>query len=185
MFIVNIDFPFANTGVDYLGPLFVRNILYGNTDRLFKVCITLCTCASTHAVYLDVVPNASSRSFVNSKKQFASRHSIPKCFISDNRRTLIRPEVKEYIRFLNTEWNYILERAPWWEGFWERLVQLVKRSLRKILKKNKLTFEEMSTVVTEIQGVLNTKPLCYIYDDSSTKLFAIQRRMKIMVCNNI
>ena len=46
--------------------------------------------------------------------------------------------------------------------FWKRLVQLVKRSLRKILKKNKLTFEEMSTVVTKIYGVLNTRPLCHI-----------------------
>ena len=105
MFIVNIDFPFANTGVDYLGPLFVRNILYGNTDRLFKVCITLCTCASTHAVYLDVVPNASSRSFVNSMKQFVSRHGILEFFISDNGRNFIG----SYIRFLNTEWNYILQ----------------------------------------------------------------------------
>ena len=25
----------------------------------------------------------------------------------------------------------------------------------------------MSTVVTEIEGVLNTRPLCYIYDDST------------------
>ena len=53
-----------------------------------------------------------------------------------------------------------LEHSPWWGGFWERLVQLVKKSLRKILKKNKLTFEEMSTVVTEIEGILNTRPLC-------------------------
>ena len=67
-FSVNIDFPFANTGVDYLGPLFVRNIFYGNNDRLFKVYIALYTCASTSAVYLDVVPVASSRSFVNSMK---------------------------------------------------------------------------------------------------------------------
>ena len=55
----------------------------------------------------------------------------------------------------------------WWGGFWERLVHLVKRPLRKILKKNKLTFEEMSTAVTKIYGVLNTRPLCHIYDDST------------------
>ena len=99
-------------------------------------------------------------------KRFASHHGILKCFISDNGRNFIGPEVKEYIRFLNTEWDYILEHSPWWRGFWERLVQLVKRSLQKILK-NKLTFEEMSTVVTEIEWVLNPRPLCYIYDDST------------------
>ena len=166
-FRVNIDFPFANTGVDYLGPLFVRNIFYGNTDRLYKVYIALYLCASTRGVYLDVVPDASSRSFVNSMKRFVSRHGIPKFFISDNGKNFIGPEVKEYIRFLNTDWDFILEHSPWWGGFWERLVQLVKRTLRKILKKNKLTFEEMSTVVTEIEGILNTRPLCYVDDDST------------------
>ena len=29
------------------------------------------------------------------------------CIISDNGRNFIGPEVKEYTRFLNTEWNYI------------------------------------------------------------------------------
>ena len=162
-FRVNIDFPFANTGADYLAPLFVRNIFYGNTDRFFKVYIALYTCASTRAVYLDVVPDTSSRSFVNSMKQFVSRHGILEFFISDNGKNFIG----SYIRFLNTEWNYILQHPTWWGGFWERLVHLVKRPLRKILKKNKLTFEEMSTAVTKIYWVLNTRPLCHIYDDST------------------
>ena len=117
---------------------------------------------STRVVYLDVIPDGSSRLFVNSIKRFVSRHWIPKFFISNNWRSFIGPEVKKHIRFLNTD--YILEHSPWWGGFWKRLVQLVKRSFRKILKKNKLTFEELSTVVTEIKRVLNTRSLCYIYD---------------------
>ena len=101
-----------------------------------------------------------------------SCHGIPKFLINDNGRNFIGPEVKEYIRFLNTEWNYILECSPWWAGFWERLFQLVKKSLREILKKNKLTFEEMSTVCKEIEGASNTRPLCYIYDDSTDTIIA-------------
>ena len=46
------------------------------------------------------------------------------------------------------------------------LVQMIKRSKRKLLQKNKLTYEELQTVVIEIEGILNTSPLCYIYDDS-------------------
>ena len=56
-FRVNIDFPFSNTGVD---PLLVRNIFYRNSDRLFELYIALYTSVSTFAVYLDVVPEASS-----------------------------------------------------------------------------------------------------------------------------
>ena len=36
----------------------------------------------------------------------------------------------------------------------------------KVLQKNKLTYEELQTVVNKIEGILNTHPLCYIYDDS-------------------
>ena len=43
---------------------------------------------------------------------------------------------------------------------------MVKRSMCKVLQKNKLTYEELQTVVIEVEGILNTRPLCYIYDDS-------------------
>ena len=93
-FRLNIDFPFANIGIDYLGPLFVRNIFYGNIDLLFKVCIALYTYASTRAVYIDVVPDASSRSLVNSMKRFLSQYGIAKIFISENGTNFIGTEVK-------------------------------------------------------------------------------------------
>ena len=63
---VNIDFPFSYTGIDYLGLLYVKNIFKNYPNELFKVHTALYTCASTRAVYLDLVPEASSRSFVNS-----------------------------------------------------------------------------------------------------------------------
>lgn len=30
-------------------------------------------------------------------------------------------------------WKFTLEKAPWWGSYYERMVQLVKRSLRKVL----------------------------------------------------
>ena len=38
--------------------------------------------------------------------------------------------------------------------------------MRKVLQKNKLNYEELQTAVIEIESILNTRPLCYIYDDS-------------------
>ena len=46
------------------------------------------------------------------------------------------------------------------------MVQVVKRSLRKLLSKSKLTYEELLTVICEIESVVNSRPLCYVYDDS-------------------
>lgn len=62
-------------------------------------------------------------------------------------------------------WNFIPEKAPWWGGYFERMVQLVKRSLRKVLGKAQLSYEELLTVLTEVEGVLNSRPLTYVYSD--------------------
>ena len=61
---------------------------------------------------------------------------------------------------------------PWWGDFWERMVQVFKRSLRKILSKSKLTYEEQLTVICEIESVINSRPLCYVYDDSIKDVIA-------------
>ena len=59
-----------------------------------------------------------------------------------------------------------IEVSLWWGGFWEPMVQVVKRSLQKILSKSKLTYEELLTVICEIESVVNWRPLCYVYNDS-------------------
>ena len=59
----------------------------------------------------------------------------------------------------------ILEKAPWWGGYYESMVKLVQRSLRKVLGNAKLTYEDLLTVVTEVEGVLNSRPITNIYTD--------------------
>ena len=62
-------------------------------------------------------------------------------------------------------WEFTVEKAPWHGGFWERLVRCVKRCLKKIVGRAFLSFEEMRTLLIEIEGTLNNRPLTYVYDD--------------------
>ena len=54
-FRVKADFPFTSTGIDYFGPLLVKNIFSSDNSEndLHKVHVVLYTCASSRAVYLD------------------------------------------------------------------------------------------------------------------------------------
>ena len=164
-FRVEANFPYTSTGIDYLGPLTVKNI-FGPCEEMYKVHIALYTCASSRAVHLDLVTDLSCIAFVRSLKRFISRYGVSELYISDNATCFSGPELSSFVTQIGAKWKFILEASPWWGGFWERLVQSTKRSLRKTLGKSKLTYEELLTVIMEIEGVLNSRPLCHTYDDS-------------------
>jgi len=50
-------------------------------------------------------------------------------------------------------------------GFFERMIKSTKRCLKKTLGKARLTYEELLTVLTEIECILNSRPLTYLYPD--------------------
>ena len=70
------------------------------------------------------------------------------------------PEVRAELECMKVEWNlewkFILERAPNWGGFYERL-GLTKRCLKKVLGN-----DELHIILVEIEGTLNARPLTYV-----------------------
>ena len=164
---VQQSFPFANTGVDYAGPLFVHQIYGDNQTEMHKVWVVLYTCAVTRAVHLDLVPDASASAFIRSLKRFIGRRGVPNLMISDNATCFKNEEVKlnkELLR-LRVKWQFIVEASPWWGGFRERLVQTVKRSLRKVLFRSSVNYEELQTVIIDVEAIINSRPLTYVSDN--------------------
>ena len=63
------------------------------------------------------------------------------------------------------KWKFITERSPHRGGWWERICRSLKEPLRKILGKALLTYTEMYTVLTDIEAVINSRPLTFIGDE--------------------
>jgi len=62
-FRVSDDLAFSKVGVDFTGPLYVKNIYQSKGERN-KWYIALFTCASARAVHLDLTPDLSATSFL-------------------------------------------------------------------------------------------------------------------------
>ena len=170
---VSSDPPFNNTGIDFAGPLYVH--IAETKENKAYICIF--TCASTRALHLEVTEGLSANTFLLAFRRFCGRIGIPSIILSDNAKTfkhcakeitrIVRSEeVHQYLSNKQITWTFIAEKAPWWGGFWERLVQSVKRCLRKVVGRATLTLDELTTVIIEIETTLNNRPLTYMHDDN-------------------
>ena len=58
-----------------------------------------------------------------------------------------------------TEWTFIPPPAPHMGGIWKAAVKSIKHHLRRIIGTSTLTFEEMTTLLCQIEACLNSRPL--------------------------
>ena len=159
------NYAFFTTGVDNFGPLWVKNIFDNDNTKLYKVWVTLYTCAASRGVLFDIVPFISAKAFIHSFRRFISRRGVPVHVISDNGTNFVSKETQNFVQNLGVNWDPNLPLAPWHGGFFERLVRNTKELLRKTLQKTKLNYEELQTILLEVENILNNRPLTYFYDD--------------------
>ena len=103
--------------------------------------ICLLTCASTRALYLELVRDLCASTFLRAFCRFCGRSRVLTTIVSDNAKTfqasaweikgvICSETVRQYLTNRCINWQFIIERGPWWGGFWERLIKDVKRCLK-------------------------------------------------------
>ena len=146
--------PFSLCGIDYAGPLLVRN-----RDSSSKVWIALFVCGLTRAIHLEIVSSLSCDDFLLAFRRFVSRHCMPCRIRSDNGTTFVAAA-----KVVKVDWVFNPPSAPWFGGFYEILVSCVKRPLRKVLGRALVSLSELQTLLCEIECLVNQRPLTHVGD---------------------
>ena len=77
-----------------------------------------------------------------------------------------RKKFKAFLLNSQTKWEFMLEKSPWWGGFYERLINIIKNCLKKVIGKSFLNYEEVNTALIDVKQSLNSQPLTYLEEDN-------------------
>ena len=160
------DSPFSACGTDLFGPY---NVLKQNTSISVWVC--LFSCMKTRAIYMVVLEDLKSTSFLTALKELSTRRCQPKVLISDNATNFThaskiltylakRPEIKRDIADQGIEWRFIPAKAPWQGALYERLIKIIKQEICKLCKNDRFTLKDFKSHLIEVEFVVNSRPLC-------------------------
>ena len=168
--------PFSFVGVDCFGPFWVKR-----ARSQVKRYGVLYTCLVTRAIHLEVVQSMDTDSFVNSMRRFIARRGIPEVMRSDNGTNFVsgNRELREAI----SEWNdkqiheFLLQRNIKWlfnppagshfGGVWERCIRTVRKVLVALMKEQTLDDEGLTTLMCEVEAIVNRRPITKSSDDPS------------------
>ena len=66
-------------------------------------------------------------------------------------------------KVLSIEWRFNPPSSPWHGGgFYERLVGVVKAPLKRVLKRSLLSYEELQTLLAEVEYLVHDRPITYV-----------------------
>ena len=130
---------------------------------------------ATKAIHLEAVSSLTTDAFLGALRRFFARRGKCSHLYSDNGTNFVGSSKqldKEFIKAIKNNssiapileeekinWHFIPPASPHFGGIWEAAVKSMKYHLKRIIGENKLTYEELSTLLSQIEAVLNSRPL--------------------------
>ncbi|XP_062549573.1 uncharacterized protein LOC134214170 [Armigeres subalbatus] len=175
---ITVSRPFSTTGIDYWGPIFVQSTQRRSTPRKAFVAVFVCFC--TKAVHLELVVDLTTAKFLQAFRRFVSRRGLCSDIYSDNGRNFVgaanelrqlirskdhREQVGKECAHYNIRWHFNPPKASHFGGLWEAAIQSAQKHFVRTLGKQTLAYDDMETLLSQIECCLNSRPLVPLSDD--------------------
>ena len=177
---------FTYTACDYAGPIAYVPIRRRGVHSL-KAYICLFTCLTTRAVHIEIATDLSTGSFLAALKRFLARRGPVQHMYSDRGTNFqgaksylrdlynflnkeYRPRFEEELSENRIEWTMICPNSPHFGGSWESMIKVIKTHLFKVIGHQLLSYEELNTVLVQIECLLNSRPLTVLSPDPAEPL---------------
>lgn len=167
--------PFVNTMVDFTGAVYIKSSTL-RAPKVVKAYIAIFVCMAVKALHIELVSDMTAEAFIAALRRTVARRGQIVQLFSDNGTNFVganrllqelsESEKTEFDEKLNGElakreitWNFSPPGAPHFNGLVEAAVKTTKKHLMKAIGETKLTFEEMSTVLAQVEAAVNSRPL--------------------------
>ncbi|XP_029168783.1 uncharacterized protein LOC114938832 [Nylanderia fulva] len=172
--------PFLHTGVDYAGPIWMRTA-GGRGLKATKGFIVVFICLASRAVHLDAASDYTADAFLAALRRFVARRGVCHSLYSDCGTNFVGADkqlrqlfsaasadghrIATFAAQERIRWRFNPPAAPNFGGLWEAAVKAMKHHLRRVIGDATLTYEEMTTLLAQIEACLNSRPLQPLSDD--------------------
>nr|XP_042896557.1 uncharacterized protein LOC122269086 [Parasteatoda tepidariorum] len=174
------DKVFSSTGIDLCGPFFIKN-KYQRKGPEIKIYVCIFICLVTKAIHLEPISDLTSQALIATLKRFIARRGKCRKIFSDNGTNMVgaNKELNCLFKMVKgredslfaffgeekIEWSFIPPRSPNWGGFWEANIKSFKFHFKRVAGNSKFNYEEFLTLVTQIEAILNSRPLTPLSSD--------------------
>ncbi|XP_028296698.1 uncharacterized protein LOC114458488 [Gouania willdenowi] len=165
--------PFWSTGIDCFGPFTIK--IGRRQEKRWGI---IFKCLTTRCVHLELLSGMDTDSFLMALRRFIARRGKPFEIISDqgtnfrggNRELqeafkAMEPQLQEKLSEQSITFHFNPPHAPHFGGAWEREIRSVKSALQVVLQGQSVSEDLLHTVLIEVEGILNSKPLGYVSSD--------------------